>query len=91
MMKNILVAGSVCFIDSPLVRLLVSKYPNYHIVHMEMLIYAGNLENLKDVEDKENYTFVKYDICDLKKVSQVFEKYNIDVLGGSMQKIIKYN
>ena len=45
---------------------------------MDVLTYAGNLENLKDIEDKENYTFVKCDICDLKKVSQIFEEYNID-------------
>ena len=78
MMKNILVTGGAGFIGSHLVRLLVNKYPEYHIINMDVLTYAGNLENLKDVEDKENYTFVKCDICDLKKVSQIFEEYNID-------------
>jgi dTDP-glucose 4,6-dehydratase len=77
-MKNILVTGGAGFIGSHLVRLLVNKYPNYHIINMDVLTYAGNLENLKDIEDKENYTFVKCDICDLKKVSQIFEEYNID-------------
>jgi dTDP-glucose 4,6-dehydratase len=77
-MKNILVTGGAGFIGSHLVRLLVNKYPEYHIINMDVLTYAGNLENLKDVEDKENYTFVKCDICDLKKVSQIFEEYNID-------------
>ena len=77
-MKNILVTGGAGFIGSHLVRLLVNKYPVNHIINMDVLTYAGNLENLKDVEDKENYTFVKCDICDVKKVSQVFEDYNID-------------
>jgi len=77
-MKNILVTGGAGFIGSHLVRLLVNKYPKYHITNMDMLTYAGNLENIKDIEDKENYSFVKCDICDLKKVSQIFKEYNID-------------
>ena len=77
-MKNILVTGGAGFIGSHLLRLLVNKYPNYHIVNMDVLTYAGNLENLKDIENKENYTFVKCDICDVNKVSQIFEEYNID-------------
>ena len=77
-MKNILVTGGAGFIGSHLVRLLVNKYPNYNIVNMDVLTYAGNLENLKDIEGKENYTFVKCDICDLKKVTEVFREYNID-------------
>ena len=78
MKKNILVTGGAGFIGSHLVRLLVNKYPEYHIVNMDVLTYAGNLENLKDIQDNENYTFVKCNICDLKKVSQIFEEYNID-------------
>ena len=77
-MKNILVSGGAGFIGSHLVRLLVNKYPKYRIVNMDLLTYAGNLENLKDIENKDNYTFIKCDICDFKKVSQVFHNFNID-------------
>ena len=77
-MKNILVTGGAGFIGSHLIRLLVNKYPEYHIINMDVLTYAGNLENLKDVENKENYTFVKCDICDIDSVKQVFEVHQID-------------
>ena len=77
-MKNILVTGGAGFIGSHLVRLFVNKYPQYTIVNMDVLTYAGNLANLKDVEAKENYTFVKCDICDYESVKNVFEKYKID-------------
>ena len=77
-MKNILITGGAGFIGSHLVRLLVNKYSQYHIVNIDLLTYAGNLENLKDIEDKENYTFIKCDICDSEKVSEIFKKYNID-------------
>ena len=78
MKRNVLVTGGAGFIGSHLVRLLINKYPEYHIVNMDVLTYAGNLENLKDIEVKENYTFVKCDICDFKKVKQIFEDYKID-------------
>lgn len=77
-MKNILVTGGAGFIGSHLVRLLVKKYSQYHILNMDLLTYAGNLENLKDIENKDNYTFLKCDICDSKLVSQIFNNYNID-------------
>ena len=77
-MKNILVTGGAGFIGSHVVRLLVNKYPEYHIVNMDVLTYAGNLANLKDVEDKDNYTFIKCDICDFDKVKEVFIDYKID-------------
>ena len=67
-MKSILVTGGAGFIGSHLVRLLVNKYPEYKIINMDVLTYAGNLANLKDIEDKEDYEFVKCDICDFDKV-----------------------
>jgi len=76
--KNILVTGGAGFIGSHLIRLLVNKYPECHIINMDVLTYAGNLANLKDVEDKSNYTFLKCDICDFEKVKEVFTKYKID-------------
>ena len=78
MKNNILITGGAGFIGSHLVRLLVNKYSNYHIVNMDALTYAGNLENLKDIEHKENYTFVKCDICDIENVKQVFVNYKIN-------------
>lgn len=77
-MKNILVTGGAGFIGSHLVRLLTNKYPEYHIVNMDLLTYAGNLENLKDIEDKLNYTFVKCNICDIDSVKKVFVSNKID-------------
>jgi dTDP-glucose 4,6-dehydratase len=76
--KNILVSGGAGFIGSHLIRLLVNKYPEYHIINMDVLTYAGNLDNLKDIESMENYTFVKCDICDIEKVKQFFADYEID-------------
>lgn len=77
-MKNILVTGGAGFIGSHLVRLLVNKYPEYHIFNMDVLTYAGNLENLKDIQDRVNYTFIKCDICDIENVKQVFIDHKID-------------
>jgi len=76
--KNILITGGAGFIGSHLVRLLVNNYPEYNIINMDVLTYAGNLENLKDVENNKNYTFVKCDICDFEKVKEVFTTYKIE-------------
>lgn len=71
----ILVTGGAGFIGSHLVRLLVTKYPAYTIVNLDALTYAGNLENLKDVEDKPNYIFEKADITDEAAIAHIFSKY----------------
>ena len=76
--KNILVTGGAGFIGSHVVRLFVNKYPEYRIVNLDKLTYAGNLANLKDVENAQNYVFEKADICDFEKIQSIFEKYNID-------------
>ena len=77
-MLNILITGGAGFIGSHVVRLFVNKYPEYNIINLDALTYAGNLANLKDVEGKPNYTFVKADICNFEKICQVFEQYSID-------------
>ena len=74
-MSNILITGGAGFIGSHLTRLFVNKYPHYHIVNLDKLTYAGNLENLKDIEDSSNYTFVKGDICDEQLLQSLFEQY----------------
>jgi dTDP-glucose 4,6-dehydratase len=78
--KTILITGGAGFIGSHVVRLFVNKYPSYHIVNMDALTYAGNLENLKDVEASPNYVFEKGDITDEKKVAQLFDKYQFDAV-----------
>lgn len=76
--RNILITGGAGFIGSHVVRLFVNKYPDYHIINLDKLTYAGNLKNLTDIENKPNYTFVKGDICDLEGVISLFEKFSID-------------
>lgn len=77
-MKNIIITGGAGFIGSHVVRLFVNKYPEYHIINLDNLTYAGNLSNLKDIEDKSNYTFIKGDICNFDLVMQLLKKYNVD-------------
>lgn len=75
-MNTILITGGAGFIGSHLTRLFVTKYPDYKIVNLDALTYAGNLENLKDIEDAPNYTFVKGDITDMELVKSLFDEHN---------------
>lgn len=76
--RNILVTGGAGFIGSHVVRLFVNKYPDYRIINLDKLTYAGNLANLKDIKDRPNYVFVKGDICELDDMLSLFEQYAID-------------
>ncbi|GAT62311.1 dTDP-glucose 4,6-dehydratase [Paludibacter jiangxiensis] len=76
--RNILITGGAGFIGSHVVRLFVNKYPDYHIINLDKLTYAGNLANLKDIQDRPNYTFVKADICDFDTIMSLFGQYTID-------------
>ena len=76
--RNLLITGGAGFIGSHVVRLMVRKYPDYRIVNLDKLTYAGNLANLRDVEDEPNYCFVKGDICDFEAVYALMQAYRID-------------
>lgn len=76
--RNIIVTGGAGFIGSHVVRLFVNKYSDYHIINVDKLTYAGNLATLKDIEDKPNYTFVKADICNFEKMSELMAQYHVD-------------
>ena len=78
--KTILVTGGAGFIGSHVIRLFVNKYPNYKIVNGDALTYAGNLENLKDVEDKPNYAFERVDITDEARVEELFNQYHFEAV-----------
>jgi dTDP-glucose 4,6-dehydratase len=78
MKRNILITGGAGFIGSHVVRLFVNKYPEYNILNLDKLTYAGNLANLKDVENKPNYTFVKADIVDIDTMRRVMSEHDID-------------
>jgi len=78
--KKILITGGAGFIGSHVVRLYVNKYPEYQIFNLDKLTYAGNLENLKDIEDAPNYTFVKGDIADVDFVNALFSEHHFDAV-----------
>ncbi len=78
MKRNIVITGGAGFIGSHVVRLFVNKYPEYHIINLDKLTYAGNLANLKDIEDKPNYEFVKMDICDFDAFYKLMQDKQVD-------------
>ena len=78
MKRTIMITGGAGFIGSHVVRLFVNKYPDYRIINVDKLTYAGNLANLKDIEDKPNYTFVKADICDFEKMMDIIQSNGVD-------------
>src|ERR1700712_5481368 len=76
-MKNIIITGGAGFIGSHLVRLFVTKYPNYKIINLDALTYAGNLENLSDIDQLPNYLFEKVNILDVEELERVFTEHDI--------------
>ena len=76
--RHILVTGGAGFIGSHVVRLFTNKYDDYQIINLDKLTYAGNLANLKDIENKPNYTFVKADICDFETICRLMEEFQVD-------------
>ena len=78
MKRSIIITGGAGFIGNHVVRLFVNKYPDYKIINLDKLTYAGNLANLKDIEDKPNYRFVKMDICDFEGVYQLMQDEHVD-------------
>jgi|LSQX01.2.fsa_nt_gb dTDP-glucose 4,6-dehydratase len=79
-MKKIMVTGGAGFIGSNFVKNMLEEHPNYKIINVDALTYAGNLENLKDIADNENYTFIRADIRDRDKINEIFRHYEIDTV-----------
>jgi len=80
--------GVVIIEPKHVVRLFVNKYPDYHIINLDKLTYAGNLANLKDIEGRPNYTFVKADICDFETICNVLEKYEVNGIIHLAQRVM---
>ena len=78
--KTILITGGAGFIGSHVVRLFVTKYPHYHIVNLDALTYAGNLENLRDIDQLPNYSFCKADILDTAAIDAIFAEHQPDAV-----------
>lgn len=76
--RAIVITGGAGFIGSHVVRLFVNKYPDYHIINIDKLTYAGNLANLDDIKNRPNYTFLKADICDFETILQTLRRYDVD-------------
>jgi len=76
--RNILITGGAGFIGNHVVRLFLNRYPSYRIINLDALTYAGNLENLRDVEDKPNYVFEKANILEVSDLERIFSEYKID-------------
>src|SRR6187401_2398089 len=76
--RSILITGGAGFIGNHVVRLFVNKYPSYRIINLDALTYAGNLENLRDIENSPNYIFEKVDLLDTKELERVFTQYQPD-------------
>ena len=79
-MKNIVITGGAGFIGSHVVRLFVNKYPEYKIINLDKLTYAGNLASLKEIADSPRYSFARLDICDREGVSRLFEEFQPDAI-----------
>ena len=79
-MKTILVTGGAGFIGSNFIKIMLKTHPHYKIINVDVLTYAGNLENLKDIADNSNYTFIKADIRDRAKIDETFASYDIDTV-----------
>ena len=77
-LKNILITGGAGFIGSNFLKIVTEKYPNVNFINLDLLTYAGKLENLKSIEKNKNYHFVRGDICDFDLVTSIFNKFNID-------------
>jgi dTDP-glucose 4,6-dehydratase len=77
-MKTILVTGGAGFIGSNFVKMMLEKHPEYKIINIDALTYAGNLENLKDIDDNPNYEFIRVDIRDRVKIEEIFKNNDID-------------